>query len=135
MCKWKVNTRVCKLFTLNWGAFAEKKNISWDKRKDNIYIWKNKISELCTDVLKIMLWLCFNKHLYECFFTFQSEKKHTWNWSKILGIFLKFVLFFINFFMKTLIKSIIYCQNTVPLWTIYLCILQKSYVRILCLHS
>ena len=37
-------------------------------------------------------------------------EKKIWNWSKITGVF----RFFINWFMKTLIKSIMYCQ-TVPL--------------------
>ena len=43
--------------------------------------------------------------MYKCFITCQSEKKCTWNLSKILRIF----TFFINFLIKTM-KIIIYCQ-------------------------
>ena len=60
-----------------------------------------------------MLWFwCSCKQANICmsfFITCQSEKTYTWNWSKKV-----FSTFFINLFIKTWIKRIIYCQ-TVPL--------------------
>ena len=50
-----------------------------------------------------------NDQLYECLITCQSQKRA----SEIEVKLLVFLTFFINAFMKTLIKSTIYCQ-TVP---------------------
>ena len=70
-----------------------------------------------------------DKHFYECLTTCQSEKKHIWNWSKILFIF----HFFINLFMKTLIRSIIYCQAVLLNHLLTVCMLRKLYISLLCL--
>ena len=70
---------------------------------------ETKIS-LCIKNNVMIIFMSTGKHLYEYFLAFQSERKYTSNWRKILGIF----FFFINFLMKTIIKSIIYCQ-TAPL--------------------
>ena len=43
-------------------------------------------------------------------------EKVIWNWSKIIGIFLLF--HYLSYVMKTLVKSIIHCQN-VPLDRFY----------------
>ena len=65
---------------LNWSVFAEKKKCSWDKRKE--------IGQIFYEEIK------FDKHLYECLITYQSEKKYIWNWSKIISIFHFFHWFF-----------------------------------------
>ena len=67
---------------------------------------------LCITVLRIMLWICLCKQANICI----SVLLHVSLRKSTPEILVKFFLFtfFINFFMKTLIKSIIYCQ-TVPL--------------------
>ena len=67
---------------------------------------------VCITVSKIMLWLCLYKQANICISVLLnvSLRKST---PEIRVKFFVFT-FFINFFMKTLIKSTIYCQ-TVPL--------------------
>ena len=67
---------------------------------------KNKISEL---YIKNNVYVYVNRQTFVWGLDY-IWKKYIWNWRKIIGIF----HFFINFFMKTLIKSIIYFQ-TVPI--------------------
>ena len=69
-------------------------------------LWKNKISEL---YIKNNVYVYVNRQTFVWGLDY-IWKKYIWNWRKIIGIF----HFFINFFMKTLIKSIIYFQ-TVPI--------------------
>ena len=79
-------------------------------------------------MLQLCLWK--QKHLYECLITCKSDEST----SKIGIKLLVFFTFFINCFIKTLIKIIIYCQ-TVLLEPFYLCMLRKLYVRLLCFCS
>ena len=79
----------------------------YEKLKLSMYYYVS----LCITVLK-MLWICLCKQANICISVLLhvSLRKST---PEILVKFFVFT-FFINFFMKTLIKSIIYCQ-TVPL--------------------
>ena len=95
-------------------CFCRAENVSLDKRKNNIKIagqiyWKLKL----VYVLKIMLWLSLCQLVNICMSIFLHFSLRE-NTPQIGVKFLVFFFFFINFLMKTLIKSIIYCQ-TAPL--------------------
>ena len=50
---------------------------------------ETKIS-LCIKNNVMIIFMSTGKHLYEYFLAFQSERKYTSNWRKILGIFFFF---------------------------------------------
>ena len=96
---WKINTRICEEFTLNWSAFVENKDFPWGIRKENIQItgeiFYEKIELVSLYIKNNNLYLkIIDKHLYECLITSQSEKNHIWNWTRLL----EFLIFFT--FMK-----------------------------------
>ena len=92
----------------------------YEKLKLSMYYYVS----LCITVLK-MLWICLCKQANICISVLLhvSLRKST---PEILVKFFVFT-FFINFFMKTLIKSIIYCQ-TVPLDHLSAYVCRKTYM-------
>ena len=79
---------------------------------------QNKISEL---YIKINVYVYVNRQTFVWVFDYISGK-YIWNWRKIVGIFHVFHYFF----MKILIKSIIYCQ-AVPLECLLMYVVKTVY--------
>ena len=83
MCNWKVYNKWITHVKLKYFSWEEKLFLGQEKREyiDNWrdFLWENKISE-------------FNVKNNRCDYVYvnstcQSEKKHTLNWTRILGIF------------------------------------------------
>ena len=108
-------------------------NLSWDKRKDKMarqIYGKQKLMYYYVNLcVKNNVMIIKQANICRSILLHVSLRKST----PEIGVkFFVFFTFFINFFMKTLIKSIIYCQ-TVPLD--HSSILLNLYVGLLCLRS
>ena len=110
-CKWIIHIKL---------KFCWEGRLFWDKRKEiGLFLRGNKLVSYPYLKKGYNYFYEVNRQTFAWVFTCESEKKYIWNWSKMFGIF---HLFHYSF-MKSLIKSIIYCQ-TVPLNRFYLCVLK-----------